>query len=75
MKKLVKRISVALSIMMLLQCLQIPGLIRFAQQKVHGAGNPLDVKINFQPYGVDIPDGYLPDYGEVYGEKNGYTYG
>ena len=33
------------------------------------------IKINFQPVGSEIPQGYLPDYGEVYGVRNGYSYG
>jgi arabinan endo-1,5-alpha-L-arabinosidase len=33
------------------------------------------VKVNFQPKAVEIPAGYLPDYGEVKGARNGYTYG
>ncbi len=32
--------------------------------------------VNFQPAGAPIPDGYLPDYGAVYGDRgNGFTYG
>jgi pectate lyase len=33
------------------------------------------IKINYQPKGVPIPAGYLPDFGEVRGVRNGYTYG
>ncbi len=33
------------------------------------------IKINFQPAGSETPQGYLPDYGEVYGVRNGYNYG
>ena len=33
------------------------------------------IRINFQPEGVDIPDGYLPDYGDVYDSRNDLTYG
>ncbi len=36
---------------------------------------PGTVKINFQPSGSEIPEGYIPDYGEIYGSRNGYTYG
>jgi hypothetical protein len=33
-------------------------------------------KINFQPAGTPLADGYLPDYGDSYGPRgNGYTYG
>ena len=34
------------------------------------------LKINFQPEGSPVPDGYLPDYGYAYGERaSGFTYG
>ncbi|MDX2303315.1 MAG: LamG-like jellyroll fold domain-containing protein [Microscillaceae bacterium] len=34
------------------------------------------LNINFQPTGVGIPAGYLPDYGNAYGNRgNGHTYG
>ena len=36
---------------------------------------PGTIKINFQPTGVEIPQGYIPDYGEIYGVRNGYNYG
>ncbi len=39
------------------------------------AGTPV-VKINFQPPGVDIPPGYLPDTGATFTVRgNGFTYG
>ncbi len=31
--------------------------------------------INFQPANTEIPDGYLSDYGDIYGSRNDYTYG
>ncbi len=34
-----------------------------------------EIKINFQPQTASIPSGYLPDYGQVYGVRNGQTYG
>jgi hypothetical protein len=41
-----------------------------------GAAQGQDIKINFQPSSATIPAGYLPDYGEVFGDRgNGYTYG
>ena len=34
------------------------------------------LKINFQQTGGDVPEGYLPDGGEVFGDRgNGYSYG
>jgi hypothetical protein len=36
----------------------------------------LEIKINFQPQSASIPAGYLPDYGQVFGDRgNGYSYG
>jgi glucose/arabinose dehydrogenase len=35
----------------------------------------LGAKINFQPLTAPIPTGYLPDGGQVYGNRNGLTYG
>ncbi len=35
-----------------------------------------EVKINYQSSGAPIPEGYLPDYGELFGDRdNGWTYG
>ncbi len=40
------------------------------------AANGFEVKINFQPSTAQIPEGYLPDYGEVFGDRgNGFVYG
>ncbi len=34
------------------------------------------VNINFQPQGAPVPEGYLPDYGEVFADRgNGFSYG
>lgn len=34
------------------------------------------VRVNFQPAGAPVPDGYLADSGEVFGDRgNGYSYG
>jgi hypothetical protein len=34
------------------------------------------LKVNFQSNGSPIPEGYLPDYGEVFGDRgNGWSYG
>ena len=33
------------------------------------------VKINFQPANAAVPTGYVPDAGNAYGTRNGYTYG
>ncbi len=41
-----------------------------------GAAQGLEVKINFQPSSAQIPEGYFPDYGEVFGDRdNGFFYG
>jgi len=44
---------------------------------VTGAAFGQTIKINFQPSTVKIiPTGYLPDYGDVFGDRgNGYSYG
>ena len=34
-----------------------------------------EIRINFQDNLLQVPDGYIPDFGEEYGEKNGYQYG
>ena len=40
------------------------------------AAGTLAVKINFQPQGVAVPAGYLPDYGEVFADRGqGFSYG
>lgn len=38
--------------------------------------SPIDVKVNFQPSGSAVPNGYVSDSGEIYqGYGTGYTYG
>jgi hypothetical protein len=40
------------------------------------AAHASEIKINFQSAGAPIPDGYLPDYGEPFGDRgNGWSYG
>jgi hypothetical protein len=40
------------------------------------AAQGLEVKINFQPSTAQVPAGYLPDFGEVFGDRgNGFRYG
>lgn len=38
-------------------------------------GTKTRIKVNFQPKGAPVPDGYLADDGAVYGAKTGGTYG
>ena len=41
-----------------------------------GVAGASEIKINFQSTGSPIPEGYLPDYGEVFGDRgNGWSYG
>ncbi len=41
-----------------------------------GVAGASEIKINFQSGGAPIPDGYLPDYGEVFDDRgNGWSYG
>ena len=43
---------------------------------VAGVADASEIKINFQSTGSPIPEGYLPDYGEVFGDRgNGWSYG
>ncbi|MFO8008405.1 MAG: sugar-binding protein, partial [Candidatus Brocadiia bacterium] len=40
------------------------------------AGPAFAVKVNFQPSGSTVPDGYVADVSQTYGDRgNGYTYG
>lgn len=40
------------------------------------AAEALEVKINFQDLESETPEGYLPDIGEIFGDRgNGYSYG
>jgi len=46
----------------------------FVQVGVLTANEP--IKINFQLEGYEVPEGYLPDYGYMFGDRgNGYIYG
>ena len=41
-----------------------------------GLAGASEIKINFQSSGAPIPDGYLPEYGDPFGEHdNGWSYG
>jgi len=41
-----------------------------------GSASAQSVKINFQLKGGPVPEGYLPDYGEVFADRgNGFSYG
>ena len=41
-----------------------------------GFASGQEVSVNFQPQGAPIPEGYLPDYGEVFADRgNGFSYG
>jgi hypothetical protein len=41
-----------------------------------GLASGQEVKINFQLQGAPIPEGYLPDYGELFADRgNGFSYG
>jgi hypothetical protein len=41
-----------------------------------GVTGASEVKVNFQSGGAPIPEGYLPDYGEVFGDRgSGWSYG
>ncbi len=43
---------------------------------ITGVANASEIKVNFQSGGAPIPDGYLPDYGEVFDDRgNGWSYG
>jgi len=43
---------------------------------VHNACGQSSVKVNFQPSTAAVPEGYLPDYGDVFGDRdNGFSYG
>ncbi|MHC4628749.1 MAG: fibronectin type III domain-containing protein, partial [Planctomycetota bacterium] len=43
---------------------------------IAGMAGASEIKINFQAAGAPIPDGYLPDYGELFGDRgNGWSYG
>ncbi len=43
---------------------------------IAGVAGAVELKINFQSNGAPIPEGYLPDYGEIFGDRgNGWSYG
>lgn len=67
-----KKILVKLLCMLLLSQL-VTSFIGGAEMKVMAQGDIL--RIHFQPRQVSIPEGYIADYGDTYGAKNGYEYG
>jgi chitodextrinase len=75
MKKQVTRISGILSIILFLELFISPslGVLSSLDGSVQAQGEYL--KVNFQTEASEIPEGYIPDYGEPYGTYNGYTYG
>ena len=51
-------------------------LITLAFTACVGIAGASTLKINFQSAGAPIPEGYLPDYGDAYGDRgNGFFYG
>ncbi|MBO8173606.1 MAG: hypothetical protein H0Z33_17195 [Bacillaceae bacterium] len=69
-----QKISILLSILMFMQYVIFPFLTPVSDnQPVYAQSN--DIKINFQPESVNTPAGYIPDYGEIFGSRNGFTYG
>ena len=48
----------------------------FDTVSVSPSGLPLELHVNFQPADSPIPDGYLPDAGDVFADRgNGFSYG
>lgn len=43
--------------------------------QVNNVTQPEVIKVNFGSFGADVPEGYLPDYGETFGLRNGLNYG
>ncbi|MFZ5968690.1 MAG: fibronectin type III domain-containing protein [Bacillota bacterium] len=74
MKLYFKRISAILSIILVIQWVIFPAADWNLYTNVF-AEEDTNVRVNFQTIGEEVPDGYIPDYGDVYGNKNGYTYG
>ncbi len=73
-KIILPKVSIILSIMLFIQYSIVPFLpSSFQDQLAQAQTNSL--KVNFQSDGSQILSGYIPDYGETYGLKNGYTYG
>lgn len=70
-----------LAAFLVLQLFGVPGFVseKGNSHFVYAADTPetafQDIKINFQPKTADVPLGYIPDYGEVYGDRNGYSSG
>lgn len=75
MRKFFRYLSVTLMIAILLECVGLSGAGLFRPENAYAEENAIDLKISFQPYGISVPDGYLPDYGEEYGDKGGISYG
>ena len=70
-----KMMSIALSILILLEVFSPVNIHRTDKYGFIAEAMASDIKINFQAKDSEIPDGYIPDYGEIYGSKNGYNYG
>ena len=67
-----KKILIKLLCLLLLSQL-VASFIGGAGMKVLAQGDTL--RIHFQPRKVSIPAGYIADYGDTFGAKNGYEYG
>jgi len=51
-------------------------VLMLALGQIVGVAGASVIKINFQSTGAPIPEGYLPDYGEVFSDRgNGWNYG
>ncbi|WP_248930455.1 fibronectin type III domain-containing protein [Paenibacillus hamazuiensis] len=74
MRKCLKTISGLLVFMLLVQYFMESGLGLF-DAKASAQSQPVRVKIHFQPPASQVPAGDIADYGQVYGSRNGFTYG
>lgn len=70
-----RSLAILILFLFLFNFLTFDGIHFLFDQKAVAAQPAVDVKINFQPEGVDVPEGYIPDSGDVFGYKNGYSYG
>ncbi len=67
--------SILIAILIIIEIFNPTGLIEMIHDGLITEAQESKIKINFQSAQSDIPDGYIADYGEIFGVKGEYSYG
>lgn len=75
MKRYLKSFSIFVLVIIIMQSVVFPISGSVMNFNVYALEQEDHININFQSDAGNIPRGYIPDYGNVYGNRQGFTYG